>query len=40
MAAVACSAIMRLNESERKQRPFTPSQKTIVLYEEALEMIT
>ena len=31
---------MRLNESERKQRPFTPSQKTMALLLEALGRIT
>ena len=37
---LACSSIMRLNESERKQRPLIPSQKTMALLVEAFGMIT
>ena len=37
---IACSSIMRLNESERKQRPLTPSQKTMALLVEAVGMMT
>ena len=37
---IACNSIMRLNESERKQRPFIPSQKTMALLVEAFGMIT